>query len=410
MSVDTLAIHGGTPAVQAAETAPPPRWDDRERAQLAEMCGQTSLFYWNGPQTRLLIQRFQEHYPLPHVFPCSSGTAALHVALLACGLKPGEEVIVPPITDMGTVTGILYQLGVPVFADLLPDSYTLDPEDVERKITPKTRAIIAVHLAGNPCDLDRLLAVARRHQLVLIEDCAQAWGARYRGRPVGTLGDFGCYSLNDFKHISCGDGGIVACNDPAYGARLQRCGDKAYPRDGSARRPQFLAPNYRISEPQSAVAAVQLTKMEAITAATARLGRQFVDELKDVPGVQLPAVRPEDHCSFWFILFRPDPARLSCTREQFVAALNAEGVKAGAGYIEAPLYRYPVFAEHNFFGGSWPVRDAGLTTMDYTRVCCPVAEAVLATAVVLRLPWSQNEDWVRQAARAVRKVAAYYAK
>lgn len=409
MSMDTLAINGGTPAVQITG-ALTGRWDDQERRQLAEMCGQASLFYWNGPQTNLLIRRFKEHYPLRHVFPCSSGTAAVHIALLACGLKPGEEVIVPPVTDMGSVTGILYQLGVPVFADIRPDTYALDSDDVERKITAKTRAIIAVHLAGNPCDLDRLLEIARRHRLVLIEDCAQAWGARYRGQPVGTLGDLACYSLNDFKHISCGDGGVVACNDPAYGALLQKCGDKAYPRDGSPRRPQFLAPNYRISEPQSAVAAVQLTKMEAIAAAGSRLGNLLVELLRDVPGVRMTVVRPEDRCTFWFTMFRLDLARLSCTREVFAAALNAEGMQAAAGYIEAPLYRYPVFADHNFFGGTWPVRDAGLTTMDYTRVHCPVAEAVLADAVTLRIHFGQSEEWVRQAARAIRKVAAHYAR
>src|SRR5690606_5183825 len=140
--------------------------------------------------------------------PCSSGTAAIHVAVNAAGVGPGDEVITAPITDMGTVIGILYQLGVPVFADLQPYTYNLDPEDVRRKITPKTKAVIAVHLAGNPAELSELRQICDEHNLVLIEDCAQAWGAEYDGKPVGTIGDIGCWSLNDFKHIGCGDGGV----------------------------------------------------------------------------------------------------------------------------------------------------------------------------------------------------------
>ena len=153
------------------------------------MIGQDTLFYWKGPQTTLLIERFRKTCPLPHVMSCSSGTAALHIAVAAAGIGPGDEVITSPITDIGTVIGVLFQQAVPVFADLGRDTYNLDPEDVARRITPRTKAIIAVHLAGNPCDLDALKALADRHKLILIEDCAQAWGARSaasRSGPTGT--------------------------------------------------------------------------------------------------------------------------------------------------------------------------------------------------------------------------------
>ena len=221
-----LAIDGAAPTV-TAEVPPLVRWDDRERQQLAEMIDQPSLFYWNGPQTELLVERFRQRYPLAHVMACSSGTGALHAAVSAAGVGPGDEVITTPITDMGTVIGILYQQGVPVFADLEGDRYNLDVADVADKITPKTKAILAVHLGGNPADMAGLKKLADQHDLVLIEDCAQAWGATYRGRPVGTIGHIGCYSLNDFKHIGCGDGGIVGSSDERFGPRLQMLADKA---------------------------------------------------------------------------------------------------------------------------------------------------------------------------------------
>ncbi len=171
-----LAIDGGQKTV-TVKCTPGPRWGEVEREQLDKMLSQNSLFYWKGKQTELLLQRFHEVCPLPHAFNCSSGTAALHIAVAAAGIEPGDEVITSPVTDIGTVIGILYQQAVPVFADLDVGSHNLDPADVERRITPRTKAIIAVHLTGNPCQLAELKAVADRHNLILIEDCAQAWGA-----------------------------------------------------------------------------------------------------------------------------------------------------------------------------------------------------------------------------------------
>lgn len=182
--VTHLAIDGGKPEIFTPGPPITQRWGTEEKTQLDAMLEQSSLFYWKGPQTELLVKRFQKHYPLSYVMPCSSGTAAIHIAVAAAGLKPGDEMIVPPITDMGTVIGILYQMAVPVFADLEPHTYNLDPTDVRKRITAKTRAIIAVHLTGNPCRVRELRELADERGLVLIEDCVQAWGARYENQPV----------------------------------------------------------------------------------------------------------------------------------------------------------------------------------------------------------------------------------
>jgi len=403
-----LAVHGGPKAV----TGPPPRlvrWGQPERERLTAMIGQDSLFYWKGPQTAALTERFRRVCPLTHVMPCSSGTAAVHIATAAAGIGPGDEVITSPITDIGTVIGVLYQQAVPVFADLGPSTYNLDPAAVERRITPKTRAIIAVHLAGNPCDLDALRALADKHGLVLIEDCAQAWGARYRGKPIGTVGHIACFSLQNAKQITCGDGGVVASGDPRIGPLLQRFGDKGFDRLDKSGLFAAFATNYRMSEPQAAVAAAQLDRLEGIAATRARLGGLLGDAIAGAPGVEPHLVRPDDRCTYWFYMLRVRPGALRCDRAAFVKALTAEGVPAAAGYIPVPLYGNPVFQKHGFFAGRWPVKEFGLTAMDYTTVSCPEAETILKAGVRVTLHEGMTDAYVRSLAVAVQKVARHYA-
>lgn len=405
-----LALHGGPKAVS---TPRPPhhRWGAEELAYLTAMVDQPSLFYWNGPQCTAMLAEFTRHYPFQWMMPCSSGTAGLHIAVAALQLPPGSEVVLSPITDMGSVIGILYQQLVPVFADIHPHTYNLDPEAVRRALTPKTRAIMPIHLAGNPCDMDALLAVANEHNLYVIEDCAQSWGARYRGKPVGLFGNLACYSLNEFKHVSCGDGGIVATNNTRFGPSLCKWGDKHYDRVTGNRNPEALSPNYRMAEPQAAVAAAQLGKLPEIVARHIELGTALLGRLRELapPGVILPEIDPRDTHSFWFCLFRLQPDKFRCTRNDFVAALHAEGVVAQASYIPKPVYGYPLFQNHNFFGGGWPLRDAGLTTMDYRTVHCPHAEAMLADGISLPLSPAMPVEVAVQSAEAIAKVARAFA-
>ena len=388
----------------------PQRWGAAELARLTDMVKQPSLFYWKGPQTTALIEEFRRHYAFKYCYPCSSGTASLHIAVAALKLKPGDEVIVAPITDMGSVIGVLFQQGVPVFADLEPRTYNLDPADVRRKVTSRTRAIMAVHLAGNPCNTTALAAIAQEHGLALIEDCAQSWGARHQGQPIGLVGDFGCYSFNDFKHIACGDGGLVATNSEQLGPGLAKWGDKSYDRVAGGRAPEELAANYRMSEPQSAVAAAQLGKLTDIVARRNRAGELLTARLAGAPGLLLPTVAPGDFHSYWFYLLRIEPAKFTVSRNELAAAFNAEGVIAGPGYIPTTVYRYPVFQNHNFFGGAWPVRDLGLTTMDYRQVNCPVAEAIIADCITLRINEAMSDAYIEKVARAVQTVTRRLAR
>lgn len=405
---EKLALHGGSKAVKQAPVAAK-RWGEPERERLNAMLAQDTLFYWKGPQTTLALERFRQHCPLKYAHTCSSGTAALHIAVIAAGIGPGDEVITSPITDIGTVIGVIYQQAVPVFADLGAGTYNLDPADVERRITPRTKAIIAVHLCGNPCDLRALKAIADKHRLVLIEDACQAWGARYRGQPIGTIGHITCFSLQQTKHITTGDGGVVASNDERFGPLLQRAGDKGADRVKPGGGFQMFATNYRMAEPQAAVLAAQLERLESVAAKRARLGNLLSAQIKDVPGIRPHQVHPEDRCVYWFYFMRWDPQALRCSRAEFVKALAAEGAQCSAGYIAVPLHREPVFQKHGFFGGRWPVRELGLTTMDYTKHQTPEVEAILQNGIRFTIHEGMTEDYIRGAAEAVRKVAAHYA-
>lgn len=403
-----LAMNGGERTVKAI-IPKLSRWGQEEAKQLASIIAQDTLFYWKGPQTTLLTKRFQEHYLFKHVMPCSSGTAALHIAVAAAGIKPGDEIITAPITDLGTIIGAIFQQAVPVFADLEANTYNLDPADVERRITPKTKAIIAVHLAGNPCRLEELKKLCTKHKLVLIEDCAQAWGAKYRGQPIGTIGDIACFSLQQSKHITTGDGGIVASNNEKFGPLLQLFGDKGMDRLNPKAPTEFFGSNYRMSELQAAFGAAQMLRVEGIAETRSKLGDLLTSDIKDIPHITTPDIAGGDRCSYWLYMIRIVPEKLKCDRETFVKALNAEGVSCSAGYISELIHEKPIFQKHSFFNGNWPVKDAGLTKMDYTKEKCPEASSMLTTFVRIQLHEGMTEAYIREAAVAIRKVVRHFA-
>src|SRR4051794_1944225 len=402
-----LAIEGGPKAVQEIVT-PAKRWGEPERQQLNAAIEQNTMFYWQGPQTKLFTERFREVCPVKYVMTCSSGTAALHIAAAAAGIGPGDEVITTGITDVGTVIGVLYQQGVPVFADLVHNTYNLDPADVERKITPNTKAIIAVHLAGNPCRMDELKSIADKHNLILIEDCAQAWGAKYRGKPVGTIGHIACFSLQQTKQITAGDGGAVGSSDERFAPLLQRFGDKGASRTKPGLQTLF-ATNYRMTELQAGFAAAQLTRLENIASTRSHNGNLLGEKITGIPGIIPHGIDAADRATYWFYMFRVEPNKLKCDRAQFVKALVAEGVPASAGYIPVPLYGNPVFQKHGFFAGRWPVKEMGLTSMDYSKVSLPETKSILDTGVRLVFHEGMTESFMVSVAEAIRKVAEHYA-
>lgn len=409
--IPKLAIHGG----DKTKTTPfgtGRRFGDEEAKELLEALEQNTLFYHFGQKVKTFLSDFNRMYQIPYSVATSSGTAALHVALGAAGVTVGDEVITSPITDQGTVIGILYQNAVPVFADLEPDTYNLDPASVESRITPRTKAILVVHLAGNPCDMDPIMALAKKYKLKVIEDCAQAYLTKYKGRLVGTIGDYGCFSTNDFKHISTGDGGIVTINsglEEDY-HRTHAFADKNYRRIGTDvnRAPDSLAPNYRMTELQGAVGIAQLRKLEWICERRSRLGLALNAGLQDLPSLSVMRIPGESTCTYWFYMFRLALDSLTCSREEFCTALSAEGITNRMGYIPDVLYMQPMFQQKQAYPSStFPFE---LSEAHYNRGDCPNAEAILQTAVQVPLNEFYTEQDILDIIAAIRKVALYYGK
>jgi perosamine synthetase len=403
-AIDQPAIAGGTP-IKSTPYHKLPRYGEEELKELREALAQGTLFYAQGKKVAQLEKEFAAKLGVKHAVACSSGTASIHAAMMTAGVSPEDEVLVTPITDMGSVLPILWQGAVPIFVDLDPQTYNMSPAAIEKAITPKTKAILAVHLAGNPCDMRAIKAIADKHKLILIEDCAQAHGTTYDGKPVGTIGHLGCFSYNEFKHIACGDGGLTITNDDATAKKLHLSVDKCYDRTpGTAQRnATFMANNYRMTELQGAVAIAQLKKLDSIIARRQSWCTRLTQRIGNVPGLQLPRATERGTHSYWFYMMRIDASKLGGNADDFAAALKAEGVPVSAHYIAKPIYKYPLFLNHSAFEhGEHPFK-----RIDYTKVACPVAEAILDTCVNLAINEAYNDADLDDTVKAFKRVVAY---
>ena len=404
---DLPAIEGGEPTKKTPYGSEK-RYGAEELKELTEALEQGTLFYSQGKKVFQLEETFAAMYGAAYGVTCSSGTTAIHAALTALGISPGDEVIVPPITDMGTLSPILYQNAVPVFADLTPHGYVLDLEAVKAAITPRTRAIIAVQLWGNTCDMRGLRTLCDEHDIFLIEDCAQAFHATYDGQLIGTTGHVGCFSFNEFKHISCGDGGIVITNDPDIAARLRLSTDKCYNRqpDALIRQPVFLANNYRMTELQGAVALAQIPRLDSIVGRRRRWCEALTVDLSGIEGLTLPAPTPGCNPAWWFYMMRVQPEILGADADGFCHALTAEGIRATAHYIGKPIYAYPIFTDHSAYERG----SHAFESVDYTKVSCPVAEAILRTGVTLPVNEAFTDTDREEIVSGIRRVAAWFSR
>lgn len=406
-----LAIFGG-PKTKATLFGEGKRFGLEEARHLLEALEQNTLFYHFGHKVKQFLHDFNDMYGVRYSVAASSGTAAIHIALGAAGVSVGDEVITSPITDQGTLIGILYQNALPVFADLDPHTYNLNPASIKSRITERTKAIVVVHLAGNPCDMDPIMDIASEYNLKVIEDCAQAYLTRYKGRLVGTIGDYGCFSTNDFKHISTGDGGMVTVNSDSETdyQTAHAFADKNYFRLGTTlrRETHYVAPNYRMTELQGAVGIAQLKKLPWICSQRNQSGGRLTEGLRPIPGIIPHALTPGGECTYWFYMFRLDDEALACSRDAFCEALEAEGIPNRAGYIPDVCYMQPMFQNKQAYLGSHFPFD--MTSISYERGLCPVAESILKTAVQLPINEFYTEQDIDDMIRAVSKVAGYYAK
>ncbi|HEY3268816.1 MAG TPA: DegT/DnrJ/EryC1/StrS family aminotransferase [Armatimonadota bacterium] len=405
MRVEKPAIAGGQPA-KVTPYGKANRYGEEELAELKEALEQGSLFYAHGHKVTDLEAAFADFTGAAHAVATSSGTAAIHAAMIAAGISPGDEVIVAPITDMGSVIPILYQGAIPVFADLDPRTYCLDPTAVEAAISVRTTAVVAVHLWGNACDVQALRTICDRQHITLIEDAAQAHGATVGGKSVGRFGAVGCFSFNEFKHVACGDGGICITDDEAVAHRLRLATDKCYDRSPSAtsRNPTFLANNYRMTELQGAVAVAQMRKLGGIVERRRAWCEALSRRLMGLPGILPPLPTVGANPSWWFYMLRVEPSVLGVDADGFAAALREEGLPAFAHYIGQPVYTYPIFADHLAFARGMHPYD-GRT---YRKGLCPAAEEILGTSVVLAVNEAYTDTDLLETAAAFEKVVAWY--
>lgn len=411
-TAQTAAIAGG-PKAKTVPYAKGARFGAEELQQLKEALDQNTLFYAYGQKTAQFKEAWKQYTGMKHVVTASSGTAAIHMAVAAADVGVGDEVITSPITDVGTLVGILYQGAVPTFADLDPHTYNMTAATIEKAITRHTRAVVVVHLAGNPAEMDPIVKLCKKRKLTLIEDCAQSYGARdAKGRLVGTIGDMGCYSTNDFKHISTGDGGMTVTQNDALAKKLQLFSDKAYHRDGTPHDPAFLAPNYRFTELQAAVGIAQIAKLPKIVAQRHAIGERFTQRIAKLPGLSPHGVKKGNYCSYWFYMLRVDAKKLGASIKDFVKAVTAEGVPIGLGYIPKPVYRYAMFENRAILRHSeFPLTNKELKRhYTYPEGLCPVAEAIIGTAC--RLPVNEffTDQDVEETCEALEKVVRHFQK
>jgi perosamine synthetase len=406
-TLDGLALHGGTPVrtrpFPVATEAAGRTFGAEENAAVQEVLAGGRLNALGGSHVAGLESDVARLHGVGHAVACSSGTAALHMAIGALDPNPGDEVITTPVTDFGTIVAILAQNAVPVFADVDPLTGNLSPESVERCLSPRTRAILAVHLLGAPAPVVELAEIARGHGIMLIEDCAQALlTVAAPGRLAGTVGDVGCFSLQQYKHITCGEGGLAITDDPALARRLRLFGDKGRPRDTAARTHLSFGMNYRMTELQGAVAKVQLGRLGDVVERRRRTAHRLVESLRGLPGVGLPNGAGHSFWSFPLVLAGGENLR-------WASALRAEGILAEGRLFDHPAYASPVLANGRIYGDStFPLcSPPARKDWSYGPGLCPVAERLLATTLLV-LFWNENytDADVDDISTAVRKVHA----
>lgn len=402
--LEKLAIHGGKPVRKKPFPNRKPYGKEEINEVISALKSQY-LFRYGGSKVVELEKRFAKEYKVKYAVASTSGTSALHIAIGALNPDPGDEIITSPVTDLGTIVGILYQNAIPVFADINPETYNIDPADIERKITKKTKAIIPVHLFGNPCDMDEIMKIARKNRLIVIEDCCQAYFTPYKGKFAGTIGDIGCFSMQQSKHLTTGDGGITITNNKEFAERMALFSDKGWARTGFGPRAyMFLAPNYRMNELTGAVALAQLKKVKKVVEKRRFLGDMLTEKIKDIPGIGPAAVTPGGKHSYWTYPLRildHDPGK-------FNDALTAEGIPCSVGYIGKPIF---LCAE-----SLWNKKTYGNThcpfdcprhgkEIEYKQGDCPVTEKILPMLITIPINENFSEKDIEDISKGIRKVA-----
>ncbi len=368
--MSTLALFGGKPVRSKLFPAYKVIGEEEKAAAarviesgvLSRYIGAHHKDFLGGPEVRALEEEWAAAYDAKHAVAVNSATSGLYGAVGAAGAGPGDEVIVSPYTMMASVTAAVVFNAVPVFADIDPQTYCLDPQSILRRITPRTKAIVVVHLFGQSADMDPIMEMAEEHGLVVIEDCAQSPFASYKGRPVGTLGHMGVFSLNYHKHIHSGEGGVVTTNDGRFAERLQLIRNHAEAvvgGRGTADLVNMVGFNFRMGEIEAAIARRQLAKGNGLIEQRRQNIAYLESRLEGIEGLSMPKVADANHHVYYLHAITYDAKAAGVERSLFVDALKAElpatelregeGPLIGGGYVR-PIYLEPMFQERTAFG------------------------------------------------------------
>jgi dTDP-4-amino-4,6-dideoxygalactose transaminase len=405
-----LAILGG-PKARTAPYPDWPVWDERDVQAVAEVVrsGRWGGFPYPGPKTAALAKAFAEMQGGGYAVPMTNGTVTMEVALRATDIGWGDEVIVPAYTFQATAAAPMAAGAVPVIVDVDPETFCMDPAAVERAITPKTRALIPVHLGAQMADMDALMAIAEKHNLIVVEDCAHAHGAKWNGRGAGTIGHFGSFSLQSSKTLTSGEGGILLCRTPELAARAASvidCGRPHAPGGGpeSDEGERLMGANYRLSELQAALALVGIERFPAQAAEREAMAAYMDEALSEVPGVRVLRRDPRHTTrSFYRYVFAIDTAEYGMDHDVVCAALNAEGIDCWVGY-EA-MHNYELFQPQK---SKLAVPNAFPDYFHFDRMNLPVAtracehEAVWLDEAIFRA----GHEGVDDAVAAMKKIHA----
>ncbi len=387
-----LAIHGGTPV----RIKPFPAYITAGKEEKEAVCrvidsGCLSKYLgtWHeqfngGIQVRALEEEWAAYFGVKHAIAVNSCTSGLYCAVGATGVEPGEEIIVSPYTMCASATAPLIYNAIPVFADIEEDYYCLEPEDVERKITPKTRAIIVVDIFGQPYNAEAINAIAKKHNLIVIEDVAQAPGAKLNGKYAGTLGDIGVFSLNYHKHIQSGEGGIIVTDNDelAKKCRLIRNHAEAVVEGmGVIDLRNMIGFNYRMTEIEAAISRIQLKKLSQLNKKRIENVLYFEKKISKLPCINIPKIRSGAEHVYYVHACKFNSKVAGIGRNVFIEAIRAElpynelreqeGVKLGSGYVK-PLYLQPMFQNKIAYGSDgYPFSES---SVNYDKGICPVTE------------------------------------
>ena len=396
VSPQTLAIHGGTPVRSTLLPYGHQFIDEADIQAVVEVL--RSDWLTTGPKVGEFEEAFAARVGAKHAVSFSSGTAALHGAAFAAGLKPGDEAITTPMTFAATANCILYQGAMPVFADVRPDTLNIDPEAIERRITPNTRAVLAVDYAGHPADLDPIQKLVADHGLVLIEDACHALGAQYQGHNVGSVSDMTVFSFHPVKHITTGEGGMVTTNSQRFAETLRRFRNHGISSDARERQSKgqwhyemvLLGYNYRLTDVACVLGLEQLKRLDGNVTRRRAIAARYTDAFGEVPGIVVPAQQTKVNHAWHLYPIRVRLEKLKADRSEIFRALRAENIGVNVHYIPVHLHRY----YRDRFG--------------YKSGEFPVAEEAYERLISLPMFHAMTDEDAEDVIRAVMKVIEHY--